>query len=47
MRNILKIKKSKVAIFFLICNQLIFSANALNFVNFDLTNSKRNSIQKK
>ncbi len=48
MRNILKIKKSKVAIyFFLICNQFIFSANALNFVNFDLTNSKRNSIQKK
>ena len=47
MRNFLKIKKSKIGIYlFLIFNQLIFSANALNLGKIDLINPKRNINQK-
>ena len=47
MRNFLKIKKSKIGIYlFLIFNQLIFSANALNLGKIDLINPKRNTNQK-
>ena len=47
MRNFLKIKKRKIGIYlFLIFNQLIFSANALNLGKIDLINPKRNTNQK-
>ena len=48
MRNLLKLKKSKIAIYlFLIFNQIVFSANAFNFGKLDLINQKRNIFQKK
>ena len=40
MRNLLKLKKSKIAIYlFLIFNQIVFSANAFNFGKLDLKDS--------
>ena len=48
MRNLLKLKKNKIAIYlFLIFNQIVFSANAFNFGKLDLINQKRNIFQKK
>jgi len=47
MRNLLKIKKRKIAIFlFLILNQFLINVHALNFSNIDLKYSNRNNPQK-
>ena len=48
MRNFLIIKKSKIAIFlFLILNQFLINAYALNFRKIDLEYSNRNNLEKR
>ena len=48
MRNFVKLKKGKIALYlFLIFNQFIVSANALNFRKVDIINQNRNITKKK
>ena len=48
MRNFVKLKKGKIALYlFLILNQFIVSANALNFRKVDIINQNRNITKKK
>ena len=48
MRNFVKLKKGKIALYlFLIFNQFIVSANALNFRKVDIINQNRNITRKK
>ena len=48
MRNFVKLKKGKIALYlFLILNQFIVSANALNFRKVDIINQNRNITRKK
>ena len=48
MRNFVKLKKGKIALYlFLIFNQFIVSANALNFRKVDIINQNRNTTRKK